>query len=110
MLTAVNRQIRRLPEHLHDSAEAVLARELARDFDLGYRTTSPRLLKVLEQLRKLAAPPKAVSQAADSPSEETEPDELDELARARADRLADAAGVVRAIGADKRRAGGRRAR
>lgn len=111
MLVATNKQIRALPEHLHDSAEAELARELARDFDAGYRTTSPRLLKALEQLRKLAEPPKAPAGRVTEPEPlEESPDELDDLARARAARLAAAAGVVRSIGDDERRRGGRRSR
>lgn len=110
MLVAVNKQLRALPEHLQVSAEAVLAQELARDFDAGYRTTSSRLVKVLEQLRKLAEPPKASGKPGVPVEEEPEPDELDDLARARAARLAEAAGVVSRLGDDERRRGGRRAR
>lgn len=106
MITAVNRELRSLPSVAAESAVAELARVLAREIDAGDMASASRLVRVLAELRKLAAPPKGAP--VEAPQVE-EPDELDELARARADRLADAAGVVRSLGANKRRAGGRSA-
>jgi uncharacterized membrane protein len=105
MLIAVNREIRTMPKHVRDSATAELARQLAREFDAGDRPAATPLMRALDQLRKLAAPPKSAPEPTEEP--EDAPDELDELARARTDRLARAAGVVRSLGADHRRSGGR---
>ena len=106
MLIAVNPELRTMPDAVQATASAELARQLAREFDAGDRVAAGALMRVLDQLRKLAAPPKVSAKAAavlDEPEEDT-PDELDEVARMRADRLAGAAGVVRPIRSDQRRA------
>lgn len=111
MLIAVNRELRTMPDAVQATASAELARQLAREFDAGDRVAAGPLMRVLDQLRKLAAPPKVSAKAASVQDEpEVVADELDDLARARAARLADASGVVRTLGADERRTGGRAAR
>lgn len=111
MLVAVNREVRTMPKAVQASATAELARQLAREFDAGDRPSAGPLMRALDQLRKLAAPPKTTGKTAEpEPEVEETPDELDELARARATRIADASGVVRALGSDQRRVGGHPAR
>ena len=110
MLRAVNKELRTFPEDVQACATAELARQLAREFDAGDRPAANPLMGALRELRKLAAPPKTKGAAADVPAEEDAPDELDEIGAKRAARLADASGVVRTLGADDRRPGGRRAR
>lgn len=110
MLRAVNRELRTFPDDVQACATAELARQLAREFDAGDRPAANPLMAALRELRKLAVPPKPAKSAAAEETPEEGPDELDEIGAKRAVRLADASGVVRTLGADDRRAGGRRAR
>lgn len=107
VLTATNRHLGRLPVELQDDALCEIARELSRQVDAGQVSAATQLTKVLGELRKLAAPVVTKSAAAAPVAEQEDgPDVVDELARMRADRLAGAAGVVRPIRGDQRRAGG----
>ncbi|TAK32346.1 MAG: hypothetical protein EPO40_03185 [Myxococcaceae bacterium] len=108
MLIAVNRELKTMPAEVQACATAALAQHLAREVDAGDRPAAGPLMRALNDLRRMSAPAKTSTAAA--PEDEVVADELDDLARARAARLADASGVVSPIGGHERRTGGRQAR
>jgi hypothetical protein len=108
MITAVNRQIRALPQQLQaEDARCELARQLARQFDAGHMAVTSQLNRVLGDLARAGRPPPATK---GSPVDEApavpERTWLDELAGRRRERLAAAADLERGAGGDDRRSGG----
>ena len=110
VLTAVNRDLAKLPADLRESALAVVAQTLAREIDAGDMASAPRLTRVLAELRKLAEPPKPRAGTPEEPLVE-EADVVDDLTAKRAARRSAAAEDQQLPAAGEQRGrGGRRAR
>lgn len=109
MITAVNKQIRALPQEIQDvDARCELARALAREYDAGHLAVTLQLNRVLGDLAKAGRPPAARKPAKDEAEQPQEPERtwLDQLEARRSRRLATAADRERPARGDDRRAGG----